>query len=254
MQTVQVRGVTIGEGIPKICVPIVGTTREEILEAAQEIRELPADVVEWRVDWFAGVSEPERVEKMLAELRERLGELPLLFTFRTRREGGEREISDSAYRELNCLASSGGCIDLLDVEIFSEEGTVEKLVEHAHQCGVRVIASSHDFHGTPDKEEIIRRLQYMQEKGADILKVAVMPKGKQDVLTLLAATEEMQRLYAERPLITMSMAGDGVISRLSGEVFGSALTFGAAGKASAPGQMHVRELRQVLEILHHSLG
>jgi len=51
----------------------------------------------------------------------------------------------------------------------------------------------------------------------------------------------------------MSMAGTGVISRLAGEAFGSALTFGAATKASAPGQIPVNELKQVLDILHKSL-
>ena len=93
----------------------------------------------------------------------------------------------------------------------------------------------------------------MQELGADIPKIAVMPQNKKDVLTLLAATEEMANEYADRPIITMSMAGTGVISRLAGEVFGSALTFGAAAKASAPGQMGVEDLKQVLTLLHGAL-
>ena len=63
----------------------------------------------------------------------------------------------------------------------------------------------------------------------------------------------MTRKYADRPIITMSMAGTGVISRLCGEVFGSALTFGAAKKASAPGQMGVNELETVLRLLRRSL-
>ncbi len=72
----------------------------------------------------------------------------------------------------------------------------------------------------------------MQDMGADIPKIAVMPQSKRDVLTLLCATEEMVTDYADRPIITMSMAGTGVISRLCGEVFGSSMTFGAAKKAS----------------------
>ena len=93
----------------------------------------------------------------------------------------------------------------------------------------------------------------MQELGADIPKIAVMPQNKKDVLILLSATREMSEEHADRPIITMSMAGTGVISRLCGEVFGSALTFGAAGKASAPGQMGVEDLKTVLELLHKSL-
>ena len=93
----------------------------------------------------------------------------------------------------------------------------------------------------------------MQELGADIPKIAVMPQSKRDVLTLLAATEEMVSEYANRPIITMSMAGTGLISRLCGEVFGSALTFGAVGKASAPGQMNALQLREILSMIHGSM-
>ena len=80
-----------------------------------------------------------------------------------------------------------------------------------------------------------------------------MPQNKKDVLTLLSATEEMATDFADRPIITMSMSGPGVISRLCGEVFGSALTFGAVGKASALGQMRAGDLQTVLELLHKSL-
>ena len=110
--------------------------------------------------------------------------------------------------------------------------------------------------GMTEKElcaELIYRLRKMQDMGADILKVAVMPQNKADVLTLLSATEEMYRLYAQRPLLTMSMASDGVISRLCGEVFGSAATFGMVGQGSAPGQIPADQLEQVLEILHRAL-
>lgn len=158
-----------------------------------------------------------------------------------------------AYAALNKAAARSGYTDLVDVEAFTGEGPVKDMIAAAHACGVKVVASNHDFHGTPEKDDIIGRLCRMQELGADICKIAVMPRSRADVLTLLAATEEMYRLHADRPAVTMSMAGMGVISRLCGEVFGSALTFGAAGRASAPGQMDVQDLAQVLFLLHKSL-
>ena len=253
MNPIMIRGVAIGEGIPKICVPIVGKTREEIIKAAEEIRTLPVDVVEWRADWYEEIFEADVVLDILQELRRILGELPLLFTFRTKKEGGEKEIDEKNYRTLNQLAAESGLADLIDVEVFSGDEVVNDLVRTAHENEVKVIGSNHDFEKTPSKEEIIRRLQKMQELDVDLPKIAVMPRKKEDVLTLLAATEEMNRKYADRPIITMSMAGDGIISRLCGEVFGSALTFGAAGQASAPGQIGVKELRQILTILHESV-
>ena len=96
------------------------------------------------------------------------------------------------------------------------------MIQEAHSYGVKVIASNHDFDATPEKDEIVRRLRMMQDYGADIPKMAVMPRNKQDVLTLLSATLEMSEQFADRPIITMSMAGTGVVSQPAGETFGSA--------------------------------
>ena len=253
MNTVKVRNIEIGAGIPKICVPIVGVTREEILAAAENIKSTKADVVEWRVDWYEDIFDFTKTEATMQALREVLGEMPILFTFRTSKEGGEKAIETEAYVELNQNAAKTGLVDLVDVEAFTGDDVVKAVVETAHENGVKVIASNHDFHKTPAKEEIVSRLRKMQDLGADIPKIAVMPQNKKDVLTLLAATEEMASEYADRPIITMSMAGTGVISRLCGEVFGSALTFGAVGKVSAPGQMGIEDLTTVLGLLHKSL-
>ena len=174
-------------------------------------------------------------------------------TFRTSKEGGEKAISDADYIDLNVKAANTGYVDFVDVEIFAGDDVVSAIIEKAHAADVKVIASNHDFHKTPAKADIIYRLRKMQDMGADIPKIAVMPQNKKDVLTLLAATEEMASDYADRPIITMSMAGTGVISRLCGEVFGSSMTFGAVGKASAPGQMGAEDLNTVLALLHDAM-
>ena len=74
-----------------------------------------------------------------------------------------------------------------------------------------------------------------------------------EVQQLLDATQEMSGKYADRPIITMSM-GAGVVSRLCGEYFGSAMTFGAVGQVSAPGQIPVEELNAAMDILHRALA
>ena len=253
MNTVKIRDIEIGAGAPKIIVPIVGITKEDIIEEAKTFDSIPVDVVEWRVDWYEDIFDFAKTEETMKALREVLGETPILFTFRTSKEGGEKSIETEAYVELNQNAAKTGLVDLVDVEAFTGDDAVKAVVETAHANGVKVIASNHDFHKTPAKDEIVSRLRKMQELGADIPKIAVMPQNKKDVLTLLSATEEMASEYADRPIITMSMSGTGVISRLCGEVFGSALTFGAVGKVSAPGQMGIEDLTTVLGLLHKSL-
>ena len=250
MNTIKVRDIEIGAGAPKIIVPIVGVTKEDILNEAKTFDSIPVDVVEWRVDWFEHVFEFDKVEDVLKDLRNVLGNIPLLLTFRTKKEGGEKAIDPKDYKELNLRAAKTGYVDFIDVEIFTGDDVVREIIDAAHAAGVKVIASNHDFFKTPAKSDIIYRLRKMQDMGADIPKIAVMPQSRRDVLTLLCATEEMVTDYADRPIITMSMAGTGVISRLCGEVFGSSMTFGAAKKASAPGQMGVNDLNTVLDLLH----
>ena len=252
MKCVEVRGVKIGEGIPKIIVPIVGTTEKEILDAAVSLRGAVMDLTEWRADYFDGVFDFAKVERVLKELRKELGSIPILFTFRTAGEGGEKAVSADEYAQLNIKAAQTGLVDLIDVEAFTGEEVVRKIIEEAHRAGVKVVASNHDFDKTPAKDDIVSRLRRMQEMGADIPKIAVMPGSSADVLTLIAATQEMAAQYADRPIITMSMSGTGLISRLCGEVFGSACTFGAVGRTSAPGQIGVEELDTVLKLIHNN--
>ena len=83
MTTVKIRDIEIGTGTPKIIVPIVGKTKEEIITQAKSFDSIPLDVVEWRADWFDGVSDFAQVKDVLTDLREVLGNTPILMTFRT---------------------------------------------------------------------------------------------------------------------------------------------------------------------------
>ncbi|MCI8515597.1 MAG: type I 3-dehydroquinate dehydratase [Hungatella sp.] len=253
METIKVRNLVIGEGRPKICVPIVGKSREEILCAAGNLTETEAELAEWRADWYEEVSDFSKVLDTAGALRDILGDLPFLFTFRTTKEGGEKSLEAEEYIELNRAVIESGYIDLVDVELFTGDEAVAALAECAHACQVKVIVSSHDFRKTPSRETILGRMKRMLELGADIPKIAVMPQLKEDVLSLLAATLEMSEHYAKGPVITMSMSGAGVVSRLAGETFGSAVTYGAVGKQSAPGQVDATSLKKVLDVIHESL-
>ncbi len=234
----------LGEGLPKICVPIVGKNREEVLASAEKIVEKNPDLIEWRIDFLTEVTEEVKVQEMAEELRTVVKEIPVLATFRTKAEGGEQEIPEEKY-----VSIYEALMDT-EVEVFLQEETVKKLIRDAHEKGIKVIGSNHDFHKTPDKEEIIRRLCLMQKIGMDVAKMAVMPQSTSDLITLLDATQVMKEEHADTPVITMSMSGKGVLSRLAGEIFGSALTFGTVGKASAPGQVPVEELCEIMGLLH----
>ncbi len=247
--TVKVKNIELGTGIPKICVSITGRNADEILKQAEEIKNNPVDIAEWRADYFEEVFQTEKVLDTLKQLVEVLKDCPILFTFRRKMEGGEKDISLEEYRALNLSVVESGLADLTDIELFAGNELVREIVDIAHKNNVKVVISNHDFAKTPEKEEILFRLRRMQELGGDIPKIAVMPQCEKDVITLLSVTEEFGSEYADRPFITISMSKLGLVSRLAGGVFGSAMTFGAVGEVSAPGQMEAKRLKEILEML-----
>jgi 3-dehydroquinate dehydratase I len=243
---VEVRGVAIGQGIPKIIVSLTGASPDELETQLAALADHPIDLVEWRVDRFARHESVAAVLGMLRRIDELLGRHPLLLTVRTASEGGDAALDEAAYTALIDAALDSGDVDIIDVEYRRSDAA--QLIASAHDRGVPVIASSHDFAGTPSTEELLARGLAMQELGADILKLAVMPHSTADVLTLLDATRQL-RERSIRPLITMAMGPLGAVTRIAGGEFGSAATFGRLGAESAPGQLPVDGLRAALELL-----
>ncbi|WP_373746792.1 type I 3-dehydroquinate dehydratase [Neisseria dentiae] len=249
MNTVKIKNTVLGEGSPKIAVPLVAKDSDGLQAALQDLQGLSFDVVEFRADFLERAADAGYVMDCLRQVRAALPDTPLLFTFRRAEEGGECPVSQEVYFGLVQAAIRSGLADIVDIELFAGDAEVKETVALAKAQGVAALLCNHDFYETPPKEDIIARLQTMQDWGADICKIAVMPQSPADVLVLLDATQTMFDRYAKQPLVTMAMGKIGVISRLAGETFGSAMTFGAAKKASAPGQINANDLRAILNIL-----
>lgn len=237
---------TLGDGHPKICIPVMGRNETEVLASADAALSAKPDLVEWRLDYLTDLSQ-KNLDPILVQLRRTFEQIPLLVTFRTKAEGGQKELDPMDYTNLLSRVIVSGLADLVDVELFS--GAAPELIECAHRNRVRVICSNHDFQHTPTEEELLERMERMCELGCDIPKIAVMPQNNRDVLTLLSATAEMNDRHPGLPIITMSMGSLGAVSRVSSALFGSAVTFGCAGQASAPGQIPAKQLREILSLL-----
>ena len=151
MQPVNVRGLRIGEGMPKICIPLTSARTSQLCLDA-EVAAQQADMLEWRLDCFdeGGI---DTVCAAADLLRQRV-RCPLLVTFRTAKEGGERSISPAEYAGLYSALLLRQAADLIDIELTQEEEVIRTLIEQAHAAGAKVIISSHDFDQTPALEEI----------------------------------------------------------------------------------------------------
>ena len=239
----------LGEKGTKICVPIVGTTVKEILDATAVACNTPCDVVELRIDYYERAHSIDAIIELLMLMKPQLKGRGLLFTWRTKGEGGEKSISSQDYFTMLERLIPTGLIDAIDIELFFDQDRMIKTIEFAKVHGVTIVMSNHDFNGTPSRDVIVNRLIQMKGFLADVPKIAVMPHTTGDVLTLLEATAEVKALYPSDPIITMAMGPLGAITRASGALFGNAMTFASAGKASAPGQIDVHELKRILDTL-----
>lgn len=231
----------------KTIVPITAKTKEQALAQAQVIANTAdADLAEFRIDLLSFANDTKQVIALGHELKKILGNTPMIATIRTKNEGGQLEISDVDYGKTYQAYLKNPFMDWLDVEMFRDQKVVSEIVQKAHQKKVLIVMSNHDFQKTPSQDEIEKRLLKQDQMGADILKIAVMPKSKQDVFTLMNATLKVSQ-QTTKPLLTMSMGQLGTISRVATANMGGSYSFGMIGQASAPGQIDVTKLKQILQ-------
>ena len=129
MNTVKVRNLELGNGIPAICIPNVGKTKEDILSLTRTYLGMHMDLMEWRMDWYEDVEDIAKVSELVKELRDVMGDTPLLCTFRTDKEGGVHPMSTEKYAELNKAVAATGNADIIDVEIFTGDDIVREMID-----------------------------------------------------------------------------------------------------------------------------
>ena len=247
-----IKGVRIGEGRPKTVVSLMDGRVEGLLETARHAMRQGADCLEWRVDFFEDVGDAEAVTHALAALVDATPTTPLIVTLRTKAQGGCLDLTRDDSATLVQHLITRGKPDLIDIEYGLGEELVASLVDRAHARGIAAIVSHHDFSGTPTTEAMRSLLERMAALGADIPKLAVMAREEADAARLMQATRLVSK-ELDVPLLTLAMGSVGAHTRLEGELFGSALTFCALGRASAPGQVELAETIVALESLHAAI-
>lgn len=248
------RGKPVGAGaFPLVCTPLVGRTREAVLAEVDAVLPKKPDVLEWRVDFFEALGDTRHVLDTARAVRDQAGATPVMFTRRCTREGGEKiALTEPQVVQLYVDACASGLVDLIDYETANAAEDFLRLRAASRARGVALIGSYHNFESTPDAAALAAKFALAHQLGADIAKVAVMPKGPQDVLTLLAATFDASQSLPI-PLISMSMGSYGSLSRMVGFVYGSALTWAVGKSSSAPGQVPIEDLRAVLATVRRTV-
>jgi 3-dehydroquinate dehydratase-1 len=229
-----------------ICTPLVGRARDAVLAEVDAVLPKKPDVLEWRVDFFEALGDTQHVLDTARAVRDRAGTIPVMFTRRSAMEGGEKiALAEPQVVQLYVDVCASGLVDLIDYETANAVEDFRRLRAASREHGIALIGSYHNFQATPEAAALGAKFALAHRLEADIAKVAVMPQGPADVLTLLGATFEASQSLPI-PLISMSMGPYGSLSRMVGFVYGSALTWAVGKSSSAPGQVPIEDLRAVL--------
>lgn len=253
-RTIQVQGKPLGGGaLPIIITPLVGTTQAALLDEVAAIVPKKPDLLEWRIDFFADIGDAKAVIASAQAIRKASGGIPVLLTRRNVSEGGNPiPIAEPAVVAMYIAVCEAKCVEIIDYELSNAATDLQRLREVSKASGIAMIMSYHNFQMTPDAATLDSKFAAAHRLGADVAKVAVMPKNEQDVLTLLAATDRARQTI-DIPLISMSMGGVGSLSRIIGWVYGSAATFAVGKSSSAPGQISIEELRVMLALIRKAV-
>lgn len=233
---------------PLVCAPLVARTRQALLAEAASVSSKGPDLLEWRVDFFEGIADIAETVDLARRIRTASG-LPILFTRRCEREGGEKlPVSEDRVVDLYRAICEAGDVDLVDFEMANNADHLAAVRQASRAAGIGMVMSFHDFSGTPEAGILVQHFLRAESQGADVAKIAVMPRSMHDVLALLAATlQASERLSI--PVVSMSMGGPGALTRVCGSAFGSAMTFAVGSNPSAPGQLRIEDVQAALAML-----
>jgi 3-dehydroquinate dehydratase-1 len=221
---------------PYVAGVIVGGVRQATIKRALKAG---AEVLELRIDTFA-----QRGPRDLIRHLERLkavkkgGSTPLIITVRSRAEGGLYAIDDK--KRLEIFKTLMPFADYVDIEL-SSGAILKDVVRSAKRAKTLVIVSYHNFKSTPGAAKLKAIIKKGRASGADIVKLATAAKRRADIKTLAGV------LLEDPKLIVIAMGALGASTRVFFPMLGSLMTYGSLTKATAPGQLAVKEIKKQLE-------
>ena len=222
----------------KLVVSVMPKSIEEA-QGIDAMRYIDADIIEWRADFLP----KEAILQVAPAIFEKFAGRELLFTLRTRAEGGEIDLDSAEYVQIIKDVAQLYQPEYLDFEYFGHKDVFEQMLDFPN-----LVLSYHNFQETPDNMmEILSELTSLTPK---VVKVSVMAHTAQDVLDLMNFTRGFKTLNPEQEYVTISMGKVGKVSRITSDVTGSSWSFASLDAASAPGQISLSNMVKIREIVN----
>ena len=198
---IKIRTTAIGEGRPKICIPLVSDSTELLALECMDLAGTPFDLLEWRVDYLAA-SQNFQMEKNLKEgyeaIRSVFPDAPVLTTVRSEPQGGARDFTEAEYIDLLSFITKEHLGDAVDIEYGQEVFDTYEMIREAKRADMPVVMSWHSLGRVMGVREIIDVIENMQAMDADILKVATIVEHPKEAALVMYAAAEAQEEFRSR--------------------------------------------------------
>ena len=216
----------------KTCVSIAEKTPKKLSQVLKKALK-ESDFAELRFDFLTPSQVPEALELTKKELKR------TVCTLRPKSEGGKFSGTERERISILKLIAEYNPY-LLDIE-YNTIRKNKELGKYIKKTKTDVLVSWHDFEKTPSVDALLKRLNDMK-KFSKFVKIVTSAKKVTDasyVLSLYARAKGIR-------LITFAMGDHGRISRILCLYLGSPFTYVSLGKAVAPGQFSLKEIKKII--------
>ncbi|CAL9738274.1 pentafunctional AROM polypeptide [Monosporozyma servazzii] len=216
-------------------------TFEDLTQHTDKLAEIcyGCDAVEVRVDHLARF-DADFITRQLSNLRLATESLPIIFTIRTKKQGGKfADDAHEAMNELYNLAVKAG-VEYIDLELTLPTDIQYKLLNN--KGNTKIIGSHHDFDAAFPWEDVEWENRYNQALSldVDVIKFVGTATKFEDNLAL----ERFRSTHIMKPLIAINMTEAGKISRVINTIL-TPVTSTLLENASAPGQLTIPEINKI---------
>ncbi|MFX0187164.1 MAG: type I 3-dehydroquinate dehydratase [Candidatus Hodarchaeota archaeon] len=246
---------------PNICValPIKSGNVKENYAIIKRVLESKPDLIEFRFDYIEEISQltPDFVKVSLNLIKP---DVLSIFTFRDPSEGGQCAISQAdRLKIINLLIESHP--DYLDIEMNTKTEHLSEIINLADKNKVKLIFSYHDFEKTPSFEAASDIFEGFKDKLLsnrliDALtlkevtyKIIFTAQSFEDNFIPIKLCKVVSEKEKDQGIISFCMGELGIFSRIMCVKFGSFLTYGSLEDKTAPGQINIKKIRELHQLL-----
>ena len=220
--------------IYKTCISIGENTPEKI-RSKLKVALKKSDYVEIRLDFLKSEQIPKTLEIIKKDLNK------VVCTLRPKREGGKFVGSEKERISIIKLIAEYNPF-LLDIE-FNTLKKNKELFKYLKSTKTKLLVSWHDFKKTPENSELKNKIKQMCKFSTNV-KIVSTAKSTDDSTRML----ELYNNKGKNNLISFAMGDFGRISRILCLYLGSPYTYVSLGKAIAPGQFSVDEVKKIINL------